>query len=356
MKKWYALIVMLAFMSIRVKASDSVSREKSLTEDIDYILHESQIAAEEVLYTLGIKKLNIPDKLSEKRRKRLAEIYGTPASRTNANDLRIMTFNIRYNSRMDKKERDWWKRLPRVVEMIRYYEPDIIGMQEPHTLQRRWLMKYLDDYEIFGENADNKSSYYISYSEPLLYNKKRLIKLDSGTFWLSKDKEKYAKSWDANNIHTCTWGHFRDKKTGKKFWAFSTHLDVKSKKARVKSIELIINELKTSIGDSNEIGFIMGDFNDFPISAGNGIRRPVISKAKQLGMHDTRALAHKKKGPTNTFTNWRDRPIKLLDFILINRSKNDKDFVIDQSVVAFYKNADKKPISDHIPVFIDIKI
>jgi|GEM_PF-3550785 len=361
MKKWYVLIVMFVFINvcdakIWGKISKKLPSKKSLKEDINVALHESQIAAKEALYTLGIKKLNIPKKLSTKRRAQLAELYETPDTRINSNDLRIMTFNIRYNSRQDKKERDWWKRLPRIVEMIRYYEPDVIGIQELDTLQRRWLMKYLKGYEIYGREKDNKNSYYLSGSEPLLYKKSRIQKLAGDTFWLSKEKQEYTTSWGANNLHTCTWGHFKDKKTGKKFWVFSTHLDVKSKKSRINSIELIINELKKMIRDSNEIGFIMGDFNDFQISTSTGTTRPVISKARELGVNDTRKLTRKKMGPTNTFTDWHAKPIRLLDFILINRSKNDKDFAIDQSVVAFYKNADKKPISDHLPVFIDVKL
>jgi len=63
--------------------------------------------------------------------------------------------------------------------------------------------------------------------------------LDRGTFWLSEVPDSVSKGWDAYCNRTCTWGLFRCRASGQRFYFFNTHLDHIGKTARAESLKLI---------------------------------------------------------------------------------------------------------------------
>ena len=56
-----------------------------------------------------------------------------------SNTLKIMSFNVRYNSANDEGDTNWEVRKAAVVKMINTVQPDVVGLQEPRTEQRTYL-------------------------------------------------------------------------------------------------------------------------------------------------------------------------------------------------------------------------
>lgn len=65
-----------------------------------------------------------------------------------------MSFNIRYNN-PDDGEFAWTNRKEKVVDMIQYYGPDILGLQEVLNDQVIFLHKNLPGYDWVGVGRDD---------------------------------------------------------------------------------------------------------------------------------------------------------------------------------------------------------
>ncbi len=123
-------------------------------------------------------------------------------------ELKVMTYNIRLDVASDG-ENSWPNRKEKVADLIKFYEPDVFGIQEglPHQVQ--FLDSVLSDYKVFGEgrdggqNGEHSSIFYKS-------NKFELIEFD--TFWLSETPDEVSKGWDAALNRICTYGIFQEKK------------------------------------------------------------------------------------------------------------------------------------------------
>ena len=63
-----------------------------------------------------------------------------------AEELKIMSFNVRYNSPKDLGENSWDVRKGAVVNLIKKMTPDVVGLQEPRTIQRTYLKESLPEY------------------------------------------------------------------------------------------------------------------------------------------------------------------------------------------------------------------
>lgn len=256
--------------------------------------------------------------------------------------LRVMSFNIRYSASSDTGERDWGKRYPRIVKLIKEYRPDIIGFQEVEPLQLLVLYHYLEGYTYFGEPRKGYTFYFYPSGEynPIFYKKSRFEILDSGTFWLNAKMKPVEKGWDATDYRISTSGEFFDKKTEGHFWVFNTHLDHQGREARREGLKLIASE---ALGLSEGLApvLIMGDFNT-----------AYLSIAVE-GFTDTRTLAEKTGGPNATFNGWGDTAHSLIDFILLHQTYGSEYRVLNHTVHVPPNHA-QYPLSDHFPVILDL--
>ena len=87
-----------------------------------------------------------------------------------------MTFNIRYDEALfnkgEPRPTDWANRKILQVKLINKHQPDVIGMQEPHLHQVKYLEEQLPAYSWFGVGrADGKD---------------KLTLVESGIFGLSE--------------------------------------------------------------------------------------------------------------------------------------------------------------------------
>ena len=258
----------------------------------------------------------------------------------NAQTLKVMTYNIRLDVPSDG-ENDWNHRKDYFTSQIRFYEPDIFGVQEAKPNQVIDIATSLLQYDNVGIGREGIGK---GESSNIFYKKERFRVKESNTFWLSETPNQISKGWDAAFNRVCTYALFKDLKTKQLFWIFNTHLDHIGEDARTKGIQLIISKIKELNTKKYPVIF-MGDFNSEPSE------NRIITLKKV--MDDSREVSQEKPfGPSGTFNNFRhDEPItKLIDYIFI--SKNSILKVKKYAILSDSK--DLRYPSDHLPVYVEI--
>jgi endonuclease/exonuclease/phosphatase family metal-dependent hydrolase len=254
--------------------------------------------------------------------------------------LRIMTYNIRLDIASDGQN-SWPNRKEFFLSQLKFYAPDIFGIQEALPNQVKDIANGLPEYDHIGTGRDGVNK---GESSNIFFNKDRFICARSGTFWLSETPDTISKGWDAALNRVCTYGYFRNKRSGKKFWVFNTHLDHVGEIARTKSIELILARI-ASLNKDNAPVIFMGDFNSEP----EADRILALKKT----MSDSRDVSIEKPfGPIGTFNGFRhDEPVtRRIDYIFI--SKGGHIQVRKYAVLSDAK--DLRYPSDHLPVYAEV--
>ena len=148
----------------------------------------------------------------------------------------VMSFNIRLDHVADSLN-NWKYRKDAAAQMIIYYAPDVVGMQEVLKNQLDDLKNRLPQYTVLGVGrADGKEKgEYCS----LFYKTDRFDLVKSGNFGLSETPDSIGiKGWDAACERIVTWAVLKDKVSGKELAAFNTHFDHIGKVARRESAVL----------------------------------------------------------------------------------------------------------------------
>lgn len=253
----------------------------------------------------------------------------------------VMSFNIRYDSSHDE-ENGWGYRKKEVVDLIKYYQPDFLGVQEAMPNQSKFLNEKLDLYKFIGHGRDGKNS--VSEGIPLFYNITKFELLSKEIFWLSETPEKVSKGWDADYKRIVVYGVFRNITTKDTVHIFNCHFDHKGKVARVQSAKLMLETIsRKQLTDKNVI--IFGDLNSLPAEA-------PIEILKQQFEDSYDSSNYPVYGPVGTYNGFDTKSIlsKRIDYIF---TKNVE--------VESYRNIDDRRknnlwFSDHLPVLIKLKI
>ncbi len=171
--------------------------------------------------------------------------------------IRVMSFNIRWGGAADPPS-VWSKRRERVMETIKAYDPDILGVQESILRQSKYLRDNMDGFIFFGAGRDN--GILAGEMCAVFYRSNRFRRVGGGHFWLSEEPEEPGSfGWDAGYPRIVTWLRLRDKHDGRTFVVTNTHLDNRGKKARLNGAELL-REKMAEIAEGDPI-ILMGDFN-----------------------------------------------------------------------------------------------
>ncbi|HEX2728529.1 MAG TPA: endonuclease/exonuclease/phosphatase family protein, partial [Rubrobacteraceae bacterium] len=174
-----------------------------------------------------------------------------------------MTYNIRGFRRDAGTPNAWRKRAASNVAAITRYDPDVIGLQECQPGNLKAYRRRLPDYEhIRGPKYGNRPPHDFN---AILFHDSRLEVVESGGFWLSETPERYSRSWETRVIRSANWVLFRRLADGRIFLHLNTHLDHRSKPARVEGSGLVVRkaaEIQSSLGDPPVV--ITGDFNCVP--------------------------------------------------------------------------------------------
>lgn len=179
------------------------------------------------------------------------------AADANKSTLRVMSFNIRLDTRADG-ENQWSNRREQVVETIQAFQPDLLGLQEVVAHQGDYLIESLPEYEHLGVGRDDGKRR--GEFSSLMYKKDRFERLDHGHFWLSTTPEvPGSKSWDTSITRMVTWAKLRDRHSGQTLVYLNTHWDHRGAQARLESAKLMRDWIAQHAADLPVI--ITGDFN-----------------------------------------------------------------------------------------------
>ena len=256
-----------------------------------------------------------------------------------AQDLKVMTYNIRLSLESDK-ENSWDYRKEDALALMSYYHPDYFGVQEAVPQQMDDIKTSLKDYDYVGVGRDdgkNQGEY-----SAIFYDKNKLEVLKSGTFWLSETPEKPSKGWDAAYNRVCTYAFFKIKKSGKKFLAMNLHFDHVGDVARVNSSKLILEKIK-ELNPQNLPLTLTGDFNltddTEPIK--------IISQSLDNVFYHSRKPHY---GPVGTFTAFDvNTVLKVrIDYIFV------KGFEVQSNRTINDRRENLLYPSDHYPILAEI--
>ena len=174
-------------------------------------------------------------------------------------DLNVASYNVRQMNDRDYRHDDGWdQRKDILCDLIRFNDFDAVGLQEPFKKQLDDILERLPQYDYVGVARDDgkeKGEY-----SAVLYNKERFKLLKSGTFWLSETPDVPGKGWDAACVRVCSYAKLKDRKCGKVFWFFNTHLDHIGVVARREGCKLILAKIEEIAGPRANI-VVTGDFN-----------------------------------------------------------------------------------------------
>lgn len=258
----------------------------------------------------------------------------------NAQDVSVMTYNIKLDYPKEG-ENSWTNRKPFFINQLKFYTPDILGVQEVLPNQMKDMDSLLVDYNFVGVGRDDgkdKGEY-----SAIFYNKKMFKVLKSSTFWLSDTPENVSMGWDAVCNRVCTYALLKKKKTNKKLWVFNTHFDHVGAEARKNSAILIIKKIK-EINTNNLPVVLMGDFN---MEAAHESIQYVKTYLK-----DSQEISKIVFGPTGTYNgfNFNEPVTRRIDFIFVSPRVNVNKYAV------LSDSKDCKYPSDHLPVYVDIEL
>jgi endonuclease/exonuclease/phosphatase family metal-dependent hydrolase len=259
-----------------------------------------------------------------------------------AQELKVITYNIRYDNPGDGENR-WDARKENLVGLLREYDPDIFGIQEGLLRQVKYIDSLMADYSYFGKGRDDgmEAGEFCA----VFFKKAQFLLLQQGLFWLSETPDVPSRGWDAALNRICVYGLFESVNTRHRFLVFNTHLDHMGVLAREKSIELILKKANELNPDHLPV-ILLGDFN---LAPGDHAFDTLL----QTYMDSRSACTSEISGPEGTYNAFRfDLPVtQRIDYIFIRKGKSE----IKAYQVIADANHGLYP-SDHFPVFVAVKL
>lgn len=259
--------------------------------------------------------------------------------------VNVMSFNIRYDNPEDSMN-NWKFRKERVANAVRFYDVDIVGMQEVLCNQLEDLRQRLPEYGVVGvgrEDGKEKGEY-----SALWYRKSRFTLLDSGNFWLSETPEVAgSKGWDGACERIASWAKLKDAVSGKEYLALNTHLDHVGVVARREGVNLILEKVNELGGELPVI--VTGDFNSEPES---DVIKNITDPNNPKHLTDARLESPVVYGPSWTFHDFDKLPYDkrpLIDYVFVRNGLS----VLRYGVLAETEN--ESLLSDHAPVLVTVE-
>lgn len=259
---------------------------------------------------------------------------GLKAQQTAYGSLNVISYNIRFNNPGDSINA-WSNRKEWVKALVKFYDTDILGIQEGLSDQVDYLQTATGfAVEGVGRDDGKKAGEFVA----IYYNPARFIKRLSGHFWLSETPDIPSKGWDAAIVRLCTWVRLYDKIRKQEFYVFNTHYDHVGVLARVKSSELIQKQIPLIAGNLPVI--LTGDLNVTPQTESVATLKTFLSDAREVSQEPP-------YGPEGSFNGFKfNAALKdRIDYIFT--SKHFK--VLKYGILSDSK--EQRYPSDHLPVF-----
>ncbi len=273
------------------------------------------------------------------------------AADSGSNNYRIMTFNIRYGTANDGQNR-WTLRREAVFEVIRSFDPDMVGLQEALAFQIDEIRGAIPGYSLVGVGRDDGRDK--GEHSCILFRSDRFEATDTGTFWFSDTPEiPGSKTWGNSITRICSWARLVDRLSGKGVYIYNLHLDHISQPSREKSAVLLAERILKRSYPLDPV-IVTGDFNV-------GEDNPVIRYLKgnpgteamgkpPLTLEDSFRAIHPSENVVGTFNDFKGtQDGDKIDYILINKGFT----VLEADIVRTSK--DGRYPSDHFPVTAVLK-
>lgn len=261
-------------------------------------------------------------------------LFGT-ATVAGAQEVKLISFNIRYNPYYQTDgENCWDNRRDAVVKMIRKEAPAAIGLQEALIDQLSYLDGKLVNYRRVGvgrDNGQNEGEFMAIY-----YDVDQLELVGYNTRWLSSTPGRVSRGWDAACKRTVTIARFRVKSTGKEFYYLNTHLDHVGPVARVESTHLIAALVEQRIVDSIPL-IVGGDMN-------STIEDTIFNSFYGIGMQAARDMA-RISSHAITYNAFGKRDGRAIDHFFVRNLSVKRFRTLNRNYGVPY-------ISDHYPIEI----
>lgn len=318
---------------------ENISKKKYIQTNKQPLLTNTLSGKNEGRY--DINKQNKAFVTQEVCLKDMSEDYMVPKKPNNT--LRIMTYNVHYwQGPRDKneynvkgKKRKHLYNGDEIVNVIHALDPDILGLQEVMNIDVDNDWGYINwteisdklkligyelnnsfcgaDNDYFGNMLIHKNTIKMSNYRSLTYNNSAVV---SGNNEKGKRRCAIICETEINNTN---------------YSIYCIHLDDTSRLGRNEFTDLIAEDMKKNINKK----ILMGDFNsyrsDYP-----------YQKLKSINMND--CYSHKNLIPPS-YTTWTGTEI---DYIMV-----DNDLDKDTIMGCFTGHT---PLSDHLPIIMDIKI
>ena len=226
-----------------------------------------------------------------------------PPANLRPDDLRVMTFNLRYGLAHDGRN-SWPHRKELLIQTIRDFHPDLLGTQEVLKFQAEFLRERLPEYAFHGvgrEDGREAGEY-----SPVMWRRARFERVDGGHFWLSETPAvPGSKSWDSSLPRMVSWVLLRDRRAGgRKLIYANTHWDHRGPRARLESARLI---RRRAAGAFPGIpGILTGDFNTTEDRAPYALLVRGEGVSDTLRVLDVYRVVHPRPAPDEaTFNGWK---------------------------------------------------
>ncbi len=270
-----------------------------------------------------------------------ATITGAVGPALAQQELRVMSFNIRYGSAGDGPNH-WDLRKDFLASVIDDEAPDIVGLQEALHHQIEFLLGRLPAYATVGVGRDDgkRAGEYSA----ILYRKDRFSVQQTETFWFSDTPSVVAStSWGNDITRICTWARFTTT-SGAPFYVYNLHFDHRSQPSREKSAALLRARIEAR--DPKAPFVVTGDFNA-------GEKNPAIAVLTAGGfVVDTFRVRHPDASPVGTSTGFTYGRVDgdKIDYVFVPPGVD----VLDAAIVRTEK--DGRYPSDHFPVTARIRL
>lgn len=247
-------------------------------------------------------------------------------------ELKVISFNIRYCD--DKDANSIKERAPRLAEITKRYDADIIGFQEFTVPWENEIANLFPEYEMFNKYRAKEEL----EGAPILWKKDKFQCLKTGYFWLSDTPKVESRGWDSlyNCFRMCEYVILKHLESGKIFTHMNTHFGF-GDKGQIDSANLIF-EYSNKISPNPTL--VTGDFNMTPESKGY----------KEMVKHFTDVNAVTINDRRTTYHGYGTVDNEHIDYCFINEKIKPLSLkIIDETI-------DGKFPSDHFGLFIRLDI
>jgi endonuclease/exonuclease/phosphatase family metal-dependent hydrolase len=260
-----------------------------------------------------------------------------------------MSYNIRYDN-PEESTHPWRKRRDQVASVIRFHEPDVVGLQEALHDQLEDLRERLPEYEWLsaGREEPECAGEYAAIG----FRRDRFNLEAEGTMWLSETPEETASvGWDAQLPRLVRHVRLREETSDVEFYVFNTHFDHYGETARIESASLLLERVDDLA--ANEPVVVTGDFNCL---AGSPPYELLTSREKRSAgrtLRDTHQVGRRgHHGPTTTVTDFRNLvPERKIDHVFVSTDVES----VGHGVCSDCFGDGAYP-SDHLPVLVDLSL